>query len=269
MTLAPFDDRWQGPHVLTSFTALPGQTTSSPVIQLHPNTGGVRITWKELPGGFGVFPTNVTVTNGDGSITWANYDIGFSALTNLKTSDIIVPVIAGIDSTIVVTVTETSVDSHKIFVSEIFQNIYQGVVILGSQSVQGVDLRQVGTSNVLTTFGELAVGGAGGQTIQTTTAVNAVNTNVLASLPGFAWHVQSMSVSFNNNPATAMLLTATDGFSTWSQYCGKPPGATPLQWTFPDGGLSFLVGAGVTVTLSADNVTTKLAVQAANRTYGP
>lgn len=100
-----------------------------------------------------------------------------------------------------------------------------------------------------------------------------MNTNILPQIPGFSWHVQSVSVSCLASPSGTLKLTLTDGFSVWEQYIDRDPSGNrtvhPNHWPFPDGGLSFLVGAQVSATLSADATTTKLALQAANRVYGP
>lgn len=153
-------DPFAGPHALGSFRTQPNTTTASDPITLPYDTHAIRVTWRNLNTGFGLNPTNVTVQSPSGDIMFSNIDIGFGSLSNLRSSDVVVPVTPQVERSIVVMVTEPPTgDTHLVYISAIKSPSYLAVNISGSEITQPVRVAQVGNNTVLSTFGELAVGG--------------------------------------------------------------------------------------------------------------
>jgi hypothetical protein len=232
------------------------QATTSQQFHISGNMQGLRITWRQLTADPHSNPIQppfmVEVLDANLDVVWCSLQIN---LFNIRNSDIVVPVLAGVSHDVVVRITEVSdlSTTHRVYVTGITDIAVVASMIVGSSITQPVRLAQVGNSNELSSFGEVITAGFGSQDIQTTTANNAVATIALPQVPGLTWHVNSISASVNQDPQNAPLIVqATDGFGVFSQYFPVSKGL-PLDqhWSFVDGGLSFLQGAGVNITMSA------------------
>lgn len=235
------------PLLIGSFTTQPGTATTSPTFVLPPETQSVRLTWRQIQSDFGPnSPTNIQVV--DGTILWCNQSISFPPNSNLVRCDLTVPVLSVVSAQISVVVTEAAGTTHLVYVTAIDGLSLTATQIIGSEIVQPVSLARVVNNTAISSFGEVTTAGYGSQDLQTVTYTNATGTISLAQVPGLTWHVNSICVSANQAPGSTTTVKITDGFGTWEQYLPKTGGSIPFQWTFPDGGMSFLMGAGVTIT---------------------